>query len=88
MEIEINGIKYVQIEKNTSQPNKKVSKFLLMAMAFSAFDPYNNTAQKEHPKVDLISEFERIEQKKSKLSRSQREWVVWKFNQNFKKVEL
>jgi hypothetical protein len=62
MEIEINGIKYKQIER---QPKKKLSRkaagILLMAEAISAFDsyPYPSKPKKsEIPAVDIVKEYE------------------------------
>lgn len=46
-----------------------------------------NTYQRERPKVNIIDEFKLIQEKKSKLSRNDREWVVFQFNRNFELVE-
>lgn len=86
MEIEINGIKYQQKEQPKRKPmNKTMAAMLMMASAFSQLDPYVKK-QKETPKVDIVKEYELIQLKKSNLSKSQRDWVVWQFERNFERV--
>jgi hypothetical protein len=48
---------------------------------------YKPSYQRERPEVDLICEFRLIQEKRSKLSRSDREWVVRQFNSKFKEVK-
>lgn len=43
--------------------------------------------EKEIPN-DIVKEYGLIQQKKSNLSKSQRDWIVWKFEKNFKRVSL
>ena len=86
MEIEINGVKYQQKEQPKRKPmSKTMAAMLMMASAFSSLDPYAKKP-KETPKVDIVKEYGLIQQKKSNLSRSQREWVVWQFEKNFERV--
>ena len=85
-EIEINGIKYQQKEQPKRKPmSKTMTVMLMMASAFITLDPCSKKP-KEQPKVDIIKEYGLIQQKKSNLSRSQREWVVWQFERNYERV--
>ncbi len=77
MEIEINGIKYQQKE----QPKKPMSRTLMAMMVMGG-----GSRQKETPNVDLVEEYGLIQQKKSTLSKSQRDWVVWQFEKNFERM--
>jgi hypothetical protein len=86
MIIELNGIKYQQIEQPKRKPmTKTMLSMLMMAEAFNSLDPFNKKP-KATPKVDIVKEFGLIQLKKSNLSRNQREWVVWQFNKNFKPI--
>ena len=86
MEIEINGVKYQQKEQPKRKPmSKTMTTMLMMASAFGSLDPYAKKP-KETPKVDIVKEYGLIQQKKSNLSRSQRDWVVWQFEKNFERV--
>ena len=81
---DVNGKKYVPIERERTNPT--MSRMMLMAMAFSSIDPLSHIKTREAPNVNLIEEFSLIQQKKSKLSRSDREWVINQFNRNFKEL--
>ena len=62
--------------------SKTMTTMLMMAAAFGSLDPYAKKP-KQTPQVDIVKEYGLIQQKKSNLSRSQREWVVWQFEKNF-----
>ena len=88
MELEINGIRYAEIEK---QPKPKgtpyVNKMIMLAaMLSSTIENEAGGTPRKRPSVDLIKEFELIQQKKSKLSRNDRDWVVFQFNKRFKQI--
>lgn len=87
--IEVNGQKYLVIEDQPTSP-KKFSKSMAMSifaqMAMMGGD-YGPKREKEGPKVDIVKEYGLIQLKKSNLSKSQRDWVVWNFNKRFKKIE-
>ena len=87
MELEINGIRYTEIEK---QPKKQMSSYMskvvMMAAMFGAMGGNKVSKTRKRPSVDLIKEFELIQQKKSKLSRNDRDWVVFQFNKRFKQL--
>ena len=89
--VRIEGKEYQLIEKDNEKPSLlRNSKFgSMLAMAEMMNDMFYNTPQKkprERPYVNIIEEFTLIQQKKSKLSRSDREWLVREFNSKFKEV--
>lgn len=85
--VEVNGVKYRERnpERHINLPSRLHS-IIMIANAFAAFDPFAPKT-KERPKVDLVKEFELIQNKKSKLSRRNRDWVEHQFHQNFIKVD-
>ena len=87
MELEINGIKYKKIEKQPKkQLSKGMTKVLMMAAMFGGLDECNKSSFKNRPNVNIIDEFELIQNKKSKLSMANRDWVVFQFNKLFKQI--
>jgi len=89
MKIEINGIAYEQMPPQ--QPKKipkSLSTILMMSAALQITNPYatNKARSKPLPTNDIVKEFELIQLKKSKLSRSERERVVAVFNKNFRRI--
>ncbi|MBC7524161.1 MAG: hypothetical protein H7239_06960 [Flavobacterium sp.] len=89
MEIEINGLQYRQKEQNISQLkkyNKSFSMLYGMAMMFGGQGAVGTSRQRETPKVNIVEEFKLIQEKKSKLSRNDRDWVVAKFNRYYEMV--
>lgn len=89
MEIEINGLKYRQKEQN-NQPKKYNKSFAMlygMAMMFGMQGSVGTSKkQRETPKVNIVEEFKLIQEKKSKLPRKDREWVVFQFNRYYEMV--
>jgi hypothetical protein len=90
MEIEINGLKYQLKEQNKTQITRfsRVSTMLIgRAMMFGGQGNVGTSRkQRERPKVNLVSEFELIQNKKSKLSKNDRDWVEFQFHRNFKLI--
>jgi len=85
-EFEINGIKY-QKKPEPQRNHRRMPPMLMgmMMMAEMAMPGYYGgpKKQRELPHVNIIEEYGLIQQKKSNLSRSQREWVVRTFEKNF-----
>ena len=80
MEIEINGLKYRK--KETRKPSKNFVKLASMAQIFGGLKLPNSNIEG----VNIVDEFRLIQEKKSKLSRKDREWVVFQFNRHYEMV--
>lgn len=80
MEIEINGIKYKK--KETKKPSKNFVKLVSMAQIFGGLKLPNDNIQG----VNIIEEFKLIQEKKSKLSKAQRDSVLYQFNCSYEMV--
>ena len=81
MEIEINGLKYRQKEQNnqhTARSSRMSTLLMTMGFMFSSQGSLGTSKrQRETPKVNLVEEFRLIQEKKSNLSRKDRDWVVF-----------
>ena len=90
MEIEINGLKYRQREQNNHQTARqsRMSVMLMgMAMMVEAQGSVGTSKrQREMQKVNIVEEYKLIQEKKSKLPRKDREWVISQFNRHFELV--
>lgn len=82
--IEINGVKYT--EKPKPKTGKTTSKLLMMAIALGVGGNYGSTYNRKRPSVNIVKEFELIQQKKSKLSRNDRDWVEVQFHKIYKEI--
>ena len=80
MEIEINGIKYRK--KETKKSSKNFIKLVSMAQIFGGLKLPNDKIQG----VNIVEEFKLIQEKKSKLSRAQRDSVIYQFNRSYEMV--
>lgn len=81
--IEVNGIKYQ--EKKKPKVSKKLHSIMLLTYAMGGMYG-SGEKERERPKVDIIKEYGLIQQKKSDLTKSQRDWVEYEFNKNFEKI--
>jgi len=86
--IEIEGKVYEQIEQKSSNNgvSKKMLGMLAMAQAMYNLSFGGSNYSRQRPSVNIVEEFRLIQQKKSKLNRSDRDWVIYQFNRNFKEV--
>ena len=57
----------------------------MIALA-SLFDGISSTPT-ARPNVNIITEFELIQKKQSKLSKSNRDWVIRQFNKYYKEIK-
>lgn len=80
--IEINGVQYSKIEKDKPKTGKKSQMLAMAAMMYGGM--FGSSYEPERPNVNIIEEFEKIQNKKSTLPKSQRDWVVNQFNRNYK----
>lgn len=83
-DIEINGVKYVEREQQRRRHDVSLSMAALLAIGglMGNINSYN----RPRPQVNIVSEFKLIQDKKSKLCRNDRDWVVYQFNQLYKVV--
>lgn len=86
MEIEINGIWYKEVPKQEELPQIQYSAEMLFYMGM--YGVYRASRQWNAAKlrINTIEEFKLIQEKKSKLSRNQRDLVVKRFNKLFTKI--
>lgn len=75
----INGVEYVEKPPKHIQAANILLPYLALSIMMGG-TKYN----KKHIEVDLASEFELIQKKQSKLSKSEREYIVKQFNNKFK----
>jgi len=84
---DINGIRYREKVKEQNRFPKPMSRLMLIASAFAALDHYSPKQKTfEAPDVNIVTEYELIQKKQSKLTKSKRDWVVWQFERNFERV--
>ena len=86
MEIEINGNRYQKIEKQPRKISKSMSSILMMAAMFGGLDGVGGKTR-QRSNVILEQEYGLIQQKKSKLSRNDRDWVVYQFERQYKRID-
>lgn len=84
MEIEINRETYQKIDREykTRSRSPMLAVATLMMGGMYGVGSYS----RQRPNVDIVEEYKLIQEKKSKLNRSDREWVVATFNYNYKKI--
>lgn len=93
MTIEVNGKQYEEIvhEKHKSHTGKgSLIQAMIMASAFTIHNPYGEYAPRQKelpiPSHKLEEEFEKIQNKKSLLSKSQRDHVVKVFLKKYRPI--
>lgn len=85
--IEINGTTYEEIPQQQSKKiGNTLSKLMMMGAIFELTNIYapRPSRPKPLPTNDLVKEFELIQLKQSKLSRSERDIVVAAFNRYYR----
>ncbi len=84
--IEINGVKYQ--ERPQPKPRGRFSKLEMMATMFSGISMYGSSQSvpRRRPQVNIVAEFTLIQEKKSTLSRNDRDWVCGQFKSQYKKI--
>ena len=90
---EINGKTYEKIVKDPQQKkshgsSRMMSMLMPYMMMASMMYGGGSAKEKSRPDVDIVEEFALIQQKKSKLSKSERDWVEKMFHKNFKEVQI
>lgn len=87
--MEINGITYKRKSVVASVPARTITKAVAMMEIVAAMNKMSGRLKSTDKTagIDIVKEFELIEQKKSKLPRATRDAVVRKFNSFYEKVE-
>lgn len=83
--IEVNGIKYISKEQKQPKMSKSLLSLFAMGMMMGG-NIFGGTKEPKKPNVDIVKEYGLIQNKKSTLTRSQRDWVVWQFEKTFTKI--
>lgn len=89
MIVEVNGIKYQKVEENTPKSSKNMNDVLMTGLMLGGLGAVQGmkTTKRKKTTIDLVQEYKLILQKKSKLSRRERDSVVYQFNRQYKKIE-
>ena len=85
--VEVNGVQYSQNEQPERKRgmSSKMMAILAMEMAMGAYMGMGGGYTRKRPNVDIVEEYGLIQQKKSKLSKNDRDWVVYTFERNYTK---
>ena len=87
--IEIEGKFYEEKPQNQGKGiSKKTLGLIALAQTMHNISFGGSSYNRERPSVNIIEEFRLIQQKKSKLNRSDRDWVERMFYKNYKEVKL
>lgn len=86
MEVEINGVKYIRRVQPPNKVSRAMSRVMMATMMLSGEMGFGGGYERKRPNVDIVKEYELIQQKKSNLSRNDREWVCSVFESQFTKV--
>ena len=81
--IEINGVKYQ--EKKRAKVSKTTFSIMLAGLMLGG-GMLGGGKEKQRPNADIVKEYELIQNKKSNLSRSERDWVEDQFLRKYEKV--
>lgn len=85
-DLEINGVKYQQIPKESNSNTNHAMSMLMISIISMGFPMLGGSRGSTKPSVNIVEEFELIQNKKSNLSKSERDWVVSQFNMRFARV--
>ena len=84
----IEGVEYSPIEHKPGKSNKMIGRLAMMAAAFGGMGGYGGSGySRSMPNVNIVDEYKLIVQKKSDLSRVERDMVVRAFLRAYQPVE-
>lgn len=86
MEIEINGTKYQKRETTAPKSSGRLNSIMAATMMMGGMYNLGNSYSRPNPNVDLVEEYKLVQEKKSKLGKRDREWVIWAFNKTYKAI--
>lgn len=84
--MEINGIEYSRRVKSATYTPRSFSRTLMMLSAMSAMIGGGARRSTKELNVDIVEEFKLIQEKKSKLTRADRDLVERRFNNIYEKM--
>ncbi len=87
---EINGVVYVRKPEPTQERGRRIPAALMgMMLMFDSmgYAQYNTGPKRKRPDVHVPTEYGLIQQKKSKLSKRERDYVVRVFEENYVKLD-
>lgn len=85
---EVNGVLYEPIEHEHSRRPSSINKFVALTMAIAPMMNLESSGyQRKPPNVNIIDEYALIQQKKSNLSKWDRDCVVRIFESHYKQVK-
>lgn len=76
----INGVEYIERPQIQSKSLKVIAPYLMLAAMLGS----RSVVKTNNNNYDLPHEFELVQNKQSKLSRSEREYVIREFNRKYK----
>jgi hypothetical protein len=84
--ITINGINYKPVDK---QPSRKTSRAFMRIAAISLMfgGMPSLGSNKQRPNVNIVEEYKLIQNKQSKLSKNDRDWVCRCFESNYEIIK-
>ena len=80
--VEVAGETYTKKQKKRMSP--QMQKVFMMSQMMGG-GPVRDKVSEELSDIDIVSEYQLILEKKSKLSRRQRDWVEHQFHLNYEK---
>lgn len=84
--VEIEGIHYELREPKQVKLSSGLTMILMMSMLIPSVSGIISKNEPERPRVNIVEEYKLILQKKSKLSRRQRDWVEYQFKKQYKQI--
>jgi hypothetical protein len=86
--VEIEGKVYEEVLQQSPYTgvSRKLAAMLSMGALMHDMSYGGSNYERQRPSVDLVEEFKLIQQKKSKLNRSDRDWVVSQFKKLYKEI--
>ncbi len=86
---EVNGVMYVRKPEPPRMGRRMPAALMGLMMMYDSlgYGQYGTGPKKQRPNVDVPTEYGLIQQKKSKLSKSERDYVVRVFEENYVKLD-
>lgn len=87
-DFEINGVKYrKRPEARSAKGHRSICTLAAMTMAMTGMGMPGIGSERKRPTVNIVEEFELIQNKQSTLCRNDRDWVVNQFKYLYEEVK-